>query len=207
MPKQIKAEQRTPEWYEARLGKATASRFGDIVAKTRSGYSASRNNYAAELVVQRLTNEIPEGFTSSAMQWGIDNEPVALLNYALQTGNEVEETSLWLHDSLDAGASPDGLVGADGLVEIKCPNSATHLETLISKKVPRQYEAQIQGQLWITGRKWCDFVSFDPRLPENAQMFVARVNRDELFIKELQTEIIDFLEEVQEKVMFVQKYE
>jgi putative phage-type endonuclease len=202
----IKAEQRSDEWHKARLGKATASRFGDIMATTRSGYAASRKNYTAELVIQRLTNEIPESYTNAAMQWGTDNEPLARLAYSLETGNDVEETGLWLHEIIPAGASPDGFVNDDGLVEIKCPNSATHIETLQNKKIPRQYFAQVQGQLWITERSWCDFVSFDPRLPENAQMIVIRVDRDDKYITELEKEIITFLQEVDEQVEFVKNY-
>ena len=202
----VQAEQRSDEWFKARLGKATGSRFGDIIAKTRSGYAASRKNYRAELVSEILTGRPTETFTSAAMQWGVDNEPVARLQYELSTGNEVEETGFWLHDTLQAGASPDGFIGSDGLIEIKCPNTATHLDTLVLKKVPKQYIAQIQGQMWITGRKWCDFVSYDPRLPENAQLFITRVERDELFIKELEEEITDFTQEVRDLVEFVQNY-
>lgn len=202
----ITAEQRTPEWFEARLGRPTASKFGDIVARTRSGYSASRKNYRAELVIQRLTHEIPENYQNSAMEWGVENEPVAKLHYELSTGNTVEDTSLWLHDEIEAGASPDGLIGKDGCLEIKCPNTATHLETLRTGKVPRQYFSQVQGQMWITGRKWCDFVSFDPRLPVNAQLFIVRVERDEVYIKDLEQEVIEFLKEVEEEVEFVRSY-
>lgn len=204
--KLINADQRTPEWFEARLGKATASRFGDIMAKTRSGYSASRKNYMADLVIQRLTNTILESFTTAAMQYGIDQEEVARLEYALSTGNEVVETGFWVHDKLDAGASPDGFVNHDGALEIKVPNSATHLETLHTKKVPRQYVAQVQGQMWITGKKWCDFVSYDPRTVPNAQMVIIRVERDKDYIKELELEVEKFLEEVEEQVKFVNDF-
>lgn len=202
----VQAEQRTPEWFQARLGKATASRFGDIMAKTRSGYSTSRKNYMAELVAQRLTGEIPEMYSSSAMQWGTDNEPLARLAYSLETGNDAQETGLWLHDIIPAGASPDGFVGDDGTLEIKCPNTATHIETLMTKRVPRQYEAQVQGQMWITERDWCDFVSFDPRLPENAQMIVIHVKRDDQFITLLEQEIIEFLQDVDKQVDFIKNY-
>lgn len=206
MPTVIKADQGTPEWFEARLGKPTASRFSDVIAKTRSGYAASRKNYLAEIVIQRLTRQIPEGYQSPAMVWGIENEPVARLQYSLETGNNTEETSLWLHDKIETGASPDGLIGKDGILEIKCPNSATHMETLHSGDIPRQYVAQVQGQMWITGRKWCDFVSFDPRMPENAQMIIIRVSRDDDFIENLEDEILDFLEEVEEELEFIKGY-
>jgi len=203
----VQAEQRTPEWYAARLGLATASKFSDVMARTRSGYSASRKNYAAELVTERLTGTQADVYTTAAMQWGIDNEPVARLQYSLLSGNEVEETGFWLHDTLKAGASPDGFVDKDGLLEIKCPNTATHIETLRSGKLPRMYQAQVQGQMWITGKTWCDFVSFDPRLPDNAQMIVIQVERDELFIAALEEEIVHFLKEVSDLEEFVKNYE
>lgn len=202
----IAAEQRTPEWYKARLGIATASRFGDIMARTRSGYGAQRKNYMAELVIEILTGNPTERFTSSAMEWGTENEPVARLAYSLQTGNNVEETGFWLDDGMGAGASPDGLIGEDGLLEIKCPNTATHLETLAKRELPYQYKAQVQGQMWITGRKWCDFVSYEPRLPENAQMIIIRVERDDRYIAELEKEVSDFMVEVANQVEFVKEY-
>jgi predicted phage-related endonuclease len=206
MPTLLKAEQRTPEWFAGRLGKASGSRFNDIMARTKSGYSASRKNYAAELVAQRLTGEILEHFTTAAMQFGIDNEELARLEYTLDTGHDVEETGFWMHDILPAGASPDGLVNKDGLLEIKVPNTATHIETLRRKEVPRQYVAQVQGQLWITERDWCDFVSYDPRLPENARKIVIRVERDDRYIAELSQEVEEFLVEVEEEYQFVKNY-
>lgn len=202
----VEAEQRSPLWFKARLGRATASRFNDIMARTRSGYGAQRKNYKAELVVETLTGTQNEFYASTAMQWGTDTEPVARLAYILETGNEVEETGFWLDDELGAGASPDGFVGEDGLLEIKCPNTATHLETLERKEVPFQYRAQVQGQMWITGRKWCDFVSYDPRLPENAQMIIIHVERDDEYIKNLAQEVEDFMIEVVEQVEFVRSY-
>lgn len=202
----IEAEQRSPEWFAARLGKATGSRFADIMARTRSGYSTSRKNYAAELATEWLTNTPTENYTSAAMQWGTDYEPVARGQYELATGNDVVETGFWVHDSLDCGASPDGFIGDDGLIEIKCPNTATHIETLVKNKIPSQYYAQVQGQMWITDRKWCDFVSFDPRMPANARLKIVRVERDDVFIGDLEFEITDFLGEVAELVEFIKNY-
>lgn len=202
----VKADQGTDQWKQARVGIATASRFGDVIAQTRSGYAASRKNYMAELVVERLTGLPADSFTSTAMAWGTETEPVARLEYSLATGNAVEETGLWIDDVLPIGASPDGFVNKDGTLEIKCPNTATHLETLMSKKVPRQYVAQIQGQLLLTDRKWCDFVSYDPRLPENAQMIIIRVERDQEYIDNLLKELTKFLDEVDEQVKFVKEY-
>ena len=194
-------EQRTTEWFQARLGKVTASRVADVIAKTKTGYSASRENYMAQLVVERLTNTQAESFTNAAMQWGTDQEPFARAAYELKMGVMVDETGLVDHPTIPmAGASPDGLVGEDGLVEIKCPNTATHIDTLLTQTVPAKYITQMQFQMACTGRQWCDFVSFDPRMPQKAQIFVKRVLRDDLFIKEVESEIKKFLAEVSAKV-------
>lgn len=206
MSRLVEAEQRSERWFKERLGIPTASRFNDIMSFTRSGYGAQRKNYMAQLTIEILTGERVEMFTSTAMEWGTETEPVARLNYSLSTGNEVEETGLWIDDELSAGASPDGFVGKDGLLEIKCPNTATHIETLAAGKLPKQYQAQVQGQMMITGRKWCDFVSYDSRLPDNAQMIIIRVERDDLYIEQLTHEIQKFLEEVSDQVDFIQSY-
>lgn len=202
-------EQRSNEWFKERWGRATASRFADIMAVGRNGQPlATRKNYLSELVIERLT-EPPEedtGFKSAAMEWGIEYEPVALLAYELETGNQVSNAFFEKHPKLEAGASPDGYVGDDGLIEIKCPNSATHLETLKTKQIPSQYYPQVQGQLWITGRKWCDFVSYDPRYPANAQLFITRVERDEDYIKRLHLEVQEFLKEVEQETNYVKEY-
>lgn len=200
------AAQRTDEWFAARLGKATASMFNDIIAQTRSGYASSRANYRAQLAIERVSGQKADSYTNSFMQWGIDNEPTARMAYESETGREVNEAQFVEHDLLAAGASPDGYVGDDGLIEIKCPNSATHIETLIKRAIPKQYIAQVQGQMWITGRKWCDFVSFDPRLPANAQLFIVRVERDDEFISILEQEVIDFLSEVDDTVEFIKTF-
>lgn len=194
-------EQRTAEWFQARLGKVTASRVADVIAKTKTGYSASRENYMAQLVVERLTNTQAESFTNAAMVWGTDQEPFARAAYELKMGVMVDETGLVDHPTIPmAGASPDGLVGEDGLVEIKCPNTATHIDTLLTQTVPAKYITQMQFQMACTGRQWCDFVSFDPRMPQKAQIFIKRVLRDDLFIKEVESEIKKFLAEVSAKV-------
>jgi len=200
--------QRSSEWFAERWGLATASKFNDIIAKTRSGYAASRKNYMAQLLVERLTPPPTEdnGWKNDAMQFGIDNEPVARLAYELETGNTVEEAFFEKHPALKAGASPDGYIGKDGLIEIKVPNLATHLETLKTKEVPTRYYTQVQGQLWITGRQWCDFVSYTPFLENDAQLFVKRVKADRKFIHDLQAEVKLFLKELDKEVKFVQNY-
>jgi len=190
-------EQRTDEWFKARLGKATGSMFHDAVSFTRSGEASVRRNYRYKLIAERLTGQSQDFYTNQAMQWGIDNEDSARLAYEFKTGYTVEQAGFMEHPVIkDAGISPDGLIGEDGGVEIKCPETATHIETLTSKKVPAKYIEQVLGALWVTGRKWWDFVSYDPRLPEGLQMIVIRVERDESEIKNLEEGIKTFLEEV-----------
>ncbi len=203
----IVVEQGSEEWHEARLGRATASRFKDIMTSIRSGESAAVKNYRSELTAERLTGQREETFTSSPMAWGTETEPVARLRYELTTGNDVEECGFFAHPDIMAGASPDGLIGEDGIIEIKCPNTATHIETLRKRAIPSQYYWQVMGQLWMTDRKWCDFVSFDPRMPENAQFFTVRIERDEEKIKQLETAVIDFLDSVDLEVNFVKNFE
>ena len=194
-------EQRTDAWFQARLGKVTASKVADIIAKTQSGYSTSRANYMAQLVCERLTGQKSEGFTNAALQHGIDTEPLARAAYEALKDILVDEVGFVPHPTIEmAGASPDGLVGDDGLLEIKCPNTATHIETLMSKTVPGKYNTQMQFQMACTGRQWCDFVSFDNRLPEELQLFVKRVPRDNEFIKQMEDEVVKFLNELDIKI-------
>ncbi|CAB4145847.1 phage_rel_nuc, putative phage-type endonuclease [uncultured Caudovirales phage] len=198
---EISSQQRTAEWFQARLGKVTASRVADVVATTKSGYASSRANYMAELVAERLTGKSAERFVSSAMRWGTDTEPAARVAYEIISGAIVKETGLVDHPRIEmSGASPDGLIGTDGLVEIKCPNTSTHIDTLLLQEVPERYYTQIQWQLACTDRKWCDFVSFDPRMPENMQVFVTKVTRDMVAIGKLETEVSIFLGELNDKV-------
>lgn len=193
--------QGTPEWYALRLGKATASRIGDVVAKTKTGPGASRANYAAQLVAERLTGEPGDSYTNAAMKWGIDTEPHARAAYEFMTDATVEQVGFIPHPSIImSGASPDGLVGDVGILEIKCPNTATHIETLLGASVPAKYSAQIQWQMACAGRKWCDFVSFDPRMPESMRLFVRRVERNDKLIGELEAEVVAFLKEVDETI-------
>jgi len=197
-------EQRTDDWFTARLGKVTASRIADVVAKTKTGVSASRGNYMAQLIVERLTGKPVESFSSSAMQWGTDTEPLARAAYEMATDTMVEEIGFVEHESLSmCGASPDGLVGDDGLIEIKCPNTATHIETLVNGTIDNRYVLQMQWQMACTDRQWCDFVSFDPRMPEALQMKIIRVNFNEMLVTDLENQVEQFLYEVQEKVDFL----
>ena len=193
--------QGSPEWFLQRLGKVTASRVADVIAKTKSGYSTSRENYCVELALERLTGARQESFTNGAMQWGTDTEPLARAAYEAHTGAMVEEVGMIAHPSIAmTGASPDGLIDADGIIEIKCPNSATHARTILSRKPDGKYITQIQWQLACTARQWCDFVSFDPRFPEHLQLFITRIDRDSAQIAELEREVKVFLAEVEEMV-------
>ena len=194
-------EQRSTEWFTARLGKVTASRVADVIAKTKTGYSTSRENYMAQLVCERMTGTQGENYSNAAMQWGTDQEPLARAAYEAAKDVLVDEVGFITHPLINAaGASPDGLVGDDGLIEIKCPNTATHIDTLLSDKVPSKYNTQMQWQMACTGRKWCDFVSFDPRMPDGLQIFIQRVDFDEQYVKMLEAEITEFLGELETKI-------
>jgi len=193
-------KQQSPEWFAARLGRVTASRVADVVAKTKSGPSTSRANYMAELVAERLTGTTAERYTNAAMQWGTDHEPEARRLYALIEA-EVDEVGFVQHPRIPmSGASPDGHVGEFGSVEIKCPLTATHIATLLGAPVDGKYQTQIQWQLACSQRRWCDFVSFDPRLPPNMQIFVKRIERDPGRIAELEREVREFLAELDDTV-------
>lgn len=201
-------EQGSPEWFAARQGKATASNFDAIMARGAKGaYLAGRKNYLAQLVIERMTGKTPERFQNSAMGWGRDTEALARLMYTLRTGDLVRKVGFIEHATLAAGASPDGYIGEDGRLEIKCPNTATHIETLEAKQMPNQYRAQVQGQLWITNGLWSKFVSFDPDMPEKSQIFVCHIERDDAFIEQLENEVGAFLIEVDAKVKFLENYE
>jgi putative phage-type endonuclease len=199
-------EQGSTEWFAIRCGKATASRICDAIARTKTGWGASRANYMAELIIERLTGQPAERFTNAAMQWGTDKEPEARAAYEYQHECAVEQIGFVHHPSIAmSGASPDGLVGADGMVEIKCPNTATHLDTLLGQKVPEKYVTQMQWQMACTGRKWCDFVSYDPRLPSHMQLFIKRIERDDKAIADMEQMVRDFLDEVAAKIAMLDK--
>jgi putative phage-type endonuclease len=198
-------EQRTDDWFAARLGKVTASRVADVIAKTKTGYGASRANYMADLVVERLTGQKASSFSNAAMEWGTEQEPNAKAAYAAKTGILVEDVGFIDHPTVAmSGASPDGFA-EEGLVEIKCPNTATHLEYVLAELPPLKYFTQMQWQMACTGRPWCDFVSYDPRLPERLQLLVVRVPRDDDYIKILEQEVTTFLQELDDKLNKLEK--
>jgi len=202
--KVLSMEQGTPEWLAARAGKVTASRINDVMAAKST---AAYRDYRAQIVAEILTGQPQEsGFTNAAMQWGTEQEKFARAEYELACDWTVDEIGIVLHPTIERGAaSPDGLVSINGLVEIKCPKTATHLQTLIDKKQPRQYENQMLWQMACTGREWCDFVSYDPRLPEDLQLFVHRFDRDDKRIEEIETAVTQFLSEVDEMIDNIRK--
>lgn len=192
----INVEQGSDEWRLARLGHVSASSISAVMAK---GAGKTRQSYLEKIVAERLTQEIGEGYSNASMEWGTQTEPQARMAYEVSRGTFVTKTGFHKHPTIEwLGVSPDGLVGDDGLVEIKCPNSTTHLSYIRENKCPSEYYKQIQCQLWVTGRQWCDFVSFDPRIKkESLQLFVIRNVRDEELIKEMQSEVIKFLDDVE----------
>lgn len=203
--KVLDVEQGSEAWLQARLGKVSASRMADVTARTRSGYGASRANYAAELIAERLTGTPAERYTNAAMAWGTEKEPDAKDAYCFLRDAEIVPVGLVLHPTIAmACASPDGLVGDDGLIEVKCPLSATHIDTLLSETIPEKYVKQMMWQMACTGRQWCDFVSFDPRLPAEMQVFIRRVPRDNALILELEQETVKFLAEIDQTISKLQ---
>jgi putative phage-type endonuclease len=199
-------EQRSESWYQIRCGRVTASRVADIIAKTKTGYSTSRENYLAQLVCERMTKKPAESYSNAAMQWGTDQEPFAKSAYETAKDVLVDELGFAVHPTIEgAGASPDGLVGEFGLVEIKCPNTATHIETLLTQTLPTKYITQMQWQMACTQRHWCDFVSFDPRMDEGLQLFIKRVDYDPIYVAQLEKEVINFLMDVEDKIQKLNK--
>jgi len=195
-------DQRVPEWYQARLGKLTGSVAGDMLARIKTGEAAARRDLRTRLVVERLTGTSQEdGFVSPAMQHGIDAEAEAFAAYESATGHMLNRVGFLAHDELEAGCSPDGEIGGYvGIVELKCPKSATHLKYLRTAAVPADYLPQITHNLWITGAQWCDFVSFDDRFPEPLQVFHVRVQRNEAEIASYELMARQFLAEIDQEV-------
>ena len=195
----LEIKQGTEEWHQIRLGKVTASRVSDVMSKIKSGESAGRKNYKMDLVVERLTNTPTSSFTNAAMAWGTETEPLARMAYEVHSGNFVETVAFIQHPSIEwFGCSPDGLIGSEGNLEIKCPNTSTHIDYLLAGVPPVKYVPQMQTQMACTGAKWCDFVSFDPRLPDELQLLVVRLDRDEAYIQQIEEEVKQFLDEVEQ---------
>ena len=193
--------QGSPEWLAIRCGKVTASRVSDVVAETKSGWGASRANYMAELIAERLTGVPAERYRNAIMDRGTELEPEARSAYCFHANVDVREVGFIYHPTIhQSGCSPDGCIGDDGLVEIKCPNTANAIDTLLGEPIKKSYLFQIQWQMTCTGRKWCDFVSYDPRLPGSMCLFVRRVQRDNTIIADLEKKVVEFLAEIDAKV-------
>lgn len=191
-------DQGSDEWHAARLGKITASKISDVMMKpTTAGY----NNYMSQLICERLTGTPTETFISDAMKHGTETEPQARAMYELETGTEVKEVGFIDHPTIDGtGASPDGLCGDDGLVEIKCPQPTKHIKNLTGGSIDKGYMLQMQWQMECAGRKWCDFVSFNPSLPETMQMHITRVDFDPLLVVDIKKAVSDFTSAMNEKI-------
>jgi putative phage-type endonuclease len=200
----INVEQGSDAWHKARLGHITASHISDVMAKGKGKEeSVTRYNYKVKLVAERMTGvSASDGYTNSAMEWGVEQEQFACMAYEALEETFVTRTGFWLHPTVNwLGVSPDRLVGDGGLIEVKCPNTSTHVQYLLSREVPAKYYNQIQCQLWVTRRAWCDFVSYDPRLPLRKQLLILRVNRDDKMIALMQEEVQKFLDEVEDLII------
>ena len=194
-------EQGTDDWLFARLGCVTASRIADVVQRTRSGYGAARHTYMGQLISERLTGIPTEMFQTPAMRWGNEMEASAVDAYQAATGADVFRVGFLMHPVIAfSGASPDRLISSDGLLEVKCPTSPTHIEMLLTGHIPDRYILQMQWQMACAARQWCDFVSYDPRMPEPHEMFITRVARDDEKIASLEAEVAQFLGEADHKV-------
>lgn len=196
----IQCVQGDPTWLQERCGRVTASRVGDVVKKLKNGNSsAARETYKMELLTEILTGNTFDHYVTAEMQWGIETEPLARTAYEIERNIEVERVGLFVHPAIDrAAASPDGLVGDDGIVEFKCPNTVTHLGYIVEDVLPEQYIPQIMWQLACTGRKWADYCSYDPRLPQEFCLFIKRLQRDDKVIAEMEREVEKFIAEVNE---------
>lgn len=193
--------QGSPEWIQDRLGKVTASRISDMLAKTKSGWGASRDNYMAELISERLTGTQAEHYINAEMIWGTEHEAEAITAYDFYAGAEIQECGFIPHPRIAmAGASPDRLIGSEGILEVKSPLTKTHIETLIGGSIPKKYTDQMQFQMACTGRQWADFVSYDPRLPERLKLFTRRLKRDDSAIAEMEKQVVQFLDELNLKI-------
>lgn len=202
-------EQGSPEWFAARLGRVTASRVCDVVAKTKTGYSTSRDAYMAELICERLTGKQIDAFTNADMQRGTDLEPIARAMYEIQTGRTVREVGFVQHPTLEmAGASPDGDVldePCNGLLEIKCPRPHVHLDYLEAGLPPKKYQPQMAWQCVCTQRTWVDFVSYNADMPDDLQLFVVRYTPTLPYLKELEAEVTQFLKELDARMESIEK--
>ena len=203
----ITADQGTEAWLAARVGVPSGSRFADVMAQGKAGApSVTRQSYLTAIALEIVTGVREEIPVNAAMAHGTLHEPNARAIYESRTGELVDEIGFCLHDTLNVGVSPDGLVNKDGLTEFKCPQPKTHLEYMKRKDHPPAYKWQIQGQMWVMEREWCDFASYSDSFPPASQLVIRRVYRDEEAIKSLESELIKFLDEVHKEVEFIKSY-
>jgi putative phage-type endonuclease len=186
--------------------------MSDVLAKGKSGEAVTREKYRMQIIAERITNSVADSFTSAAMEWGVEQEKFARIRYEADTGYFVDEAEFCNHPTIKwLGASPDGVIsGVNALIEIKCPNTQTHLKYRLDNKPPAAYINQMQCQMWVTGADWCDFVSYDPRVPEHLQLFVSRLHRDNALIVKMRIETVDFLSEVEDalnKLLSIEVYD
>ncbi|WP_273757195.1 lambda exonuclease family protein [Bartonella sp. MM73XJBT] len=198
-------QQRTAEWFQARLGKVTASNIYNILSKTAKGTPTSKyEDYKIKLMTERLTGEISQSYITPAMQWGIEHEEEALKEYAFIYDTQITQCGFIQHPTIQmAGASPDGLIDKDGLIEIKCPQSSNHLRFFMDNEIKPEYLAQMQFQMACTGRKWCDFISYDPRFTGNSSLFrmkIKRIHRDDKQIEQINQAVESFLTEIEQEI-------
>jgi putative phage-type endonuclease len=194
-------------WFKSRLGSVTASRMSDVLAKGKAGEAVTRQKYRMQIIAERVSGQVADSFNNAAMQWGTDHEPLARIRYEADTGYFVDEAEFCFHPTIKwLGASPDGVIsGVSGLIEIKCPNTQTHLGYRLDNKPPAAYVNQMQCQMWVTGATYCDFVSYDPRVPDHLQLFVSRLRRDDDLIAKMETEVVKFLGEVDDAIKQLEK--
>jgi putative phage-type endonuclease len=195
----VDVEQGSEEWRELRAGRVTASRYADVMTEGRGGGpSLTAERYMLDLISERLMERPVEAISAKQLEWGNKHEDKARSAYCLLTGRQVDQVGFVIHPKHPrVGCSPDSLVDGDGMLEIKCPYSpAIHLGNVLKNQVPKEYVAQVQGGLWVTGRQWCDFVSYHPYMPRGVDCMIVRVERDEEFIQRLESKIEAFLEEM-----------
>jgi putative phage-type endonuclease len=194
-------------WFKSRLGSVTASRMSDVLAKGKAGEAVTRQKYRMQIIAERVSGQVADSFNNAAMQWGTDHEPLARIRYEADTGYFVDEAEFCFHPTIKwLGASPDGIIsGVNALIEIKCPNTQTHLGYRLDNKPPAAYINQMQCQMWVTDATYCDFVSYDPRVPEHLQLFVSRLRRDNDLIAKMETEVAKFLGEVDDAIKQLEK--
>lgn len=198
--------QGSEEWLKLRVGKISASRAKDLLATARYGEAAGYRNLKTELAVERITGKRAERYVTKQMEYGTETEAVAATMYQLATGVVAKECGIFEIDGTNVVASPDRLVGDDGLIEIKCRELANHVESMLSGKVPTEYYKQIQFQLWVTNRQWCDYVSYGDEMPSNAQLFIKHIERDEEVINEIIDKVAEIEEDIEKLISAVKAY-